>query len=553
MADSLRGNGLYDAHDALAHLAANTAALDKALQRFGGDGDDGLPPPYYRSSSESGTTTQPESPSSPSTAGPEAAAARRIQREIDLGLLHEKSLPHEQFESQSWALALRLAMLRYNEQENRRPFPPPNTNERSRIISDQLQKAEGVIRARWQEQGFWSDAWQKAPPYEARWPHEDHRPSLYAAAPRGPKRKRTRATEAAAATAASRPFSQFIYQVAKERDLLLGLASDLDPPPLPQRKSHMLRTRRSDDPILSPASERATDEAYERERLRSLMPPVPAPLKKAPSDVHTTAYETVKKAWVWWRIWDPCWTVLPGLQWMHEEPLEKFIRRRMAEEDGEEWNDEEEEEEEEEEQEEEKEEASQPRADSFRPPPVEAGRGPRQGCHIFGSPSVPPVPPLRHGVAKTYSVFGEASPAATNRFAEARAPAATTLFGLSPGEAQHEPLSSPIALPQQCEPLGVTSSPPPPPPLPALVPPGNNDAAPPRRNKRVAAAAEARESEARPARPAKRARAAAKDSIDNGNDNGDDGEGAVPTPTSAQQIRASQGTDRPATKRRRLR
>ncbi|CAK7217768.1 hypothetical protein SCUCBS95973_003256 [Sporothrix curviconia] len=87
------------------------------------------------------------------------------------------------------------------------------------------------------------------------------------------------------------------------------------------------------------AEERAKDEAYEQRRLQSMVPPVPAPLRKAPVDVHSIAYETVKAAWVRWGIWDPRWTVMPGLRWMHEEPFNKFLERRLAEEDGGEWVD----------------------------------------------------------------------------------------------------------------------------------------------------------------------------------------------------------------------
>ncbi|CAK7217771.1 hypothetical protein SCUCBS95973_003257 [Sporothrix curviconia] len=44
MADDLRGDGLYDVHDALARLAQNTALLDRALQRFGRHPRNQMPP-----------------------------------------------------------------------------------------------------------------------------------------------------------------------------------------------------------------------------------------------------------------------------------------------------------------------------------------------------------------------------------------------------------------------------------------------------------------------------------------------------------------------------
>ncbi|CAK7199525.1 hypothetical protein SEUCBS139899_002205 [Sporothrix eucalyptigena] len=335
MAESLRGNGLYDVHDALARLANNTALLDRALRRFGGDGDNEPPPPYYPPSTQSGTPTEPDIPNAGPADGPEAEAARQLEREFQLGLLHELSRPHEQFVAQSGALALRLAILRHSEKHPLLPFPEPDTETRLFLVRSELDEAGRIIRARWKEQRIWSGQWAQLPSHDSRWPHEN----AYEPAPPDSRRgkRRTRATEAAAAAVASRPYQQFMYQVAKERDLLLGHVADLDPPPLPNRKPFLLRTRRGNEPLLSPESERAADEEYERRRLQSLQTRIPRPLRKAPADIHTLAYKAVRADWERWKIWDPRWGVLPGMHWMHEEPQEIFIRRRIAEENGEEW------------------------------------------------------------------------------------------------------------------------------------------------------------------------------------------------------------------------
>ncbi|CAK7213448.1 hypothetical protein SCUCBS95973_001796, partial [Sporothrix curviconia] len=388
MANNIHGDGLYDVHDALARLAENTALLDRALQRFGRDDDDGdggdePPPPYYPPSTVSGTPTEPDEPSqSPLFSDeaddlPEAVAARRRQREHDLDIKHGMTRPSPQFRNQSFALALRITEARYDEERERRPFPALNTNERARLIRENIKDAKDLIRARWRERGLWMATWGIQPAYGDYWPHEDEPTEVLPHENHRKRQRRTRATVAAAANAASRPYNQFVYQVAKERDLLLGLAGDLDPLPLPERQPFYYRTRRrSDPPRHNWEAELAEDEAYEQRRLQSLRPRVPAPLRKAPVDVHSTAYETVKAAWVRWGIWDPRWSIMPGMQWMHEEPLDKFLQRHLAEEEGRDWvdDDDEDDDEEMEEEEDQRQGGDRRREEAARPlPPEEYG------------------------------------------------------------------------------------------------------------------------------------------------------------------------------------
>ncbi|OAA54535.1 hypothetical protein SPI_08781 [Niveomyces insectorum RCEF 264] len=480
MADTIHGNGLFDVHEALERLAANTALLDRALQRFGGDGDDGPPPPYYPPSSDSGTTTQPESPPLPA---PEArsndAAARRIQREIDLGILHEQSRPGEQFETQSYALAFRLTRLRYNEQAEGMPFPPPRTNERARYVLRWLKEAEGKMRTRWREQGIWVDAWGEQPSHEDRWPHEDAR-----GAEPGPG-------SPAAAAAPSRPYHQFVYQVAKERDLLLGLSRELDPPPRKPRKPWATRTMYWG---------RYRDEEEDEEE---------------------AAPPTVKAAWRRWQIWDPRWTVMPGLRWMHEEPLSAFIRRRLAEEDA----------------------LRAERGDEAAPV------APEENAPGAPEPVAGPLPSRPPG----FNIFGQLPPVEADREAPEAvqqqqhqgAPAGAyppqpypyrNLFG-SPSPPQQNPSPPPPpplppaaaarrrgrprgqarARPQPARPQPARPPPPPPPQendrarrpgRPARHDAAPDEPSPPRRSKRLQAVAESHENEASPTRPAKRTRAA---------------------------------------------
>lgn len=112
-------------------------------------------------------------------------------------------------------------------------------------------------------------------------------------------------------------------------DLLLGITSDLDPPPPTPRKPWAQRAMK--DPVDS-VKEQAADEAYARALVRPLAPPIPAPLKRAPPDVHTTTYQTVKDAWMRWRIWTRAGPSCP--RWMHRETLDTFIPPPPGREEG---------------------------------------------------------------------------------------------------------------------------------------------------------------------------------------------------------------------------
>ncbi|KAI9835506.1 MAG: hypothetical protein M1837_003708 [Sclerophora amabilis] len=293
-ADTIRGDGLERAHDALARLEADPLGLDRARMRFS------QPPPSYRSQ-PSGTTTL--------SASPEPTSDEKRRRELrDLRFYRRKkimderaaSFPLQQFKDQ-------------REEETKRIFyADPRSSWMGQIPIQGIEETQAVetVKKQWIEQGIWKDKWEWDEMADGRfwdvgpWKHEEplelesesetdteaeSPPPTFSISgtpqkslqpkPRRPKsdhekrriaeRRVKRETE----RQASRPYHQFIYQIGKERERI-------------QDKS---------------ANGEGADAA----------------------DINTRAYENVKNTWTTRGMWNERWGLLPGMSWKHEEPLEE--------------------------------------------------------------------------------------------------------------------------------------------------------------------------------------------------------------------------------------
>ncbi|KAI1305449.1 hypothetical protein F5Y03DRAFT_384448 [Xylaria venustula] len=271
MANTIRGDGLFQAHGALAALVENPGQLDHARRRF----DDS--PPSYRSRL-SGTSTRSSSPDNRSD-----NERRREQRESKLRREYLASQPRFQFQDQTGDEAEQII----SDHEDRISRVPPGTNF-SQLAHDNVKK-------RWIEQGIWNEEWVN-PRVKWTWKHEepptpkrqdDEAPSSLISANRTQKGKEVEKDPQAQAMLerereASRPFHQFVYQVSKQR-----------------------------------------------ERIQQLLSHEGAAIT-APPDINTAAYDVVKATWMKRGIWNTKWGMFPGMSWRHEQTLEDMLREEMG-------------------------------------------------------------------------------------------------------------------------------------------------------------------------------------------------------------------------------
>ncbi|KAK7736037.1 hypothetical protein SLS63_003558 [Diaporthe eres] len=227
-ADTIRGDGLFQAHRALAALAEDLEQLDQDRERRFSES---LP----SCRSRSGTTTQSESPV------PVNEALDNYNTLVDK--LYEDwqaSWPSHQFEAQRREETQRIEQARQ----------PVGLGSSSDIL------AADRVRERWIEQGIWDYKWyeanlerwgelvQNVPLMDARWMHEvplnddsDTDDCSTSELQFGAKRKRQKTDEETRQSAQrraerlrrrelSRPIHQFNYQVSQERDRLLEERSD---------------------------------------------------------------------------------------------------------------------------------------------------------------------------------------------------------------------------------------------------------------------------------------------------------------------------------------
>ncbi|KUI63684.1 hypothetical protein VM1G_12009 [Cytospora mali] len=275
MADTIRGDGLFRAHGALAALVKNPQQLDHSRSRFSAS------PPSYRSCSQNSTRSQ--------TSDLPTEEERRLEeRATQLILERRASVPSVQFDA-----LVRKEEERILKAEGRLipgQFMPQDINVRT--------LAKETVKRRWVEQGIWNDNWDKDR-YMQRWNHEEpleveheletdsgehlfRRPKsispksndeLRLIAERQRKWQRKREL--------SRPIHQFFYQVSKERE------------------------RMQDDPTPD------------------------GPVPDSP-DINSRAYDNVRSAWTKRGIWNTNWGILPGMSWKHEQPEDEMLDEMLA-------------------------------------------------------------------------------------------------------------------------------------------------------------------------------------------------------------------------------
>lgn len=146
MADSIRGDGLFEADAALAALAGDAERLERARNRFSGS-------PASHRFRLSGTTTRSQSPNPPNE-----EQERYNERKWKIILDREASLPVSQFNAQR------------SEGYDRLLKPEPGSSFRSDEGFYQI--AGDTIRDRWIEQGIWSDKWTDRVT-TGEWKHEE--------------------------------------------------------------------------------------------------------------------------------------------------------------------------------------------------------------------------------------------------------------------------------------------------------------------------------------------------------------------------------------------
>ncbi|KAF5132868.1 hypothetical protein E5D57_003490 [Metarhizium anisopliae] len=319
MADPFRGDGLFTAVTALAALAQDPERLDRARARFSES------PPSYRSrlSHNSALSQSPEPPCD--------EQQRCEERKWELIREHGESFPSNQLLAQE------------NEEIDRLTQLDPIRMRRIPVGTNYHKLAKENVMKRWVEQGIWNEEWKSRSVW--RWKHEEPLDPKFESnkdemagiesrlfgppleeresTPRPPQgvqdlpmteeRRRIRERE----REASRPYHQFVYQVSKERELILDEMS----PPEAADFSYLNKW----PPILHQAALQGGAGCQ-----RTPTEPNVEYSVSTPPDINTTAYERVKDTWVRRGTWNKKWGILPGMSWKHEQPLEEMLREEMG-------------------------------------------------------------------------------------------------------------------------------------------------------------------------------------------------------------------------------
>ncbi len=232
---AVKSHDITDLNRILGVLAQDQGRLDHARERF----------EKSPGTSQSGTTTR-----GPSLTPPVPEEQKRIDdgtRILQLEDRRSRARPVKQFEDQIF--------LEQRREWRQRKLGDPRTM-MSNFFLDEARKK---VKESWVKQGIWADGWRAVacdnPPYV--WKHELASP--------------TAATEE---LAASRPISQFCYQLQRECEKL-------------------------------PAEEAEGSQA----------------VGWAP-DINTRAYDRVRDRWTQLGYWNEKWDTLPGMTWLYEDPLD---------------------------------------------------------------------------------------------------------------------------------------------------------------------------------------------------------------------------------------
>ncbi|KAL2168729.1 hypothetical protein VTG60DRAFT_6900 [Thermothelomyces hinnuleus] len=313
MADSIRGDDLLRAGQALQALVENPERLERARARFCGS-------PTSYTSQLSGATTLSHSPDELSD-----AQKHRDEKIWYLKLEHRASLPYNQFDVQSSEELHRL----FEADRNRTYHLPPG-------IESIYKHADSIVRERWIEQGIWKDKWNGEFRPGGLWKHEEPLESETetglgtAPAPglfgneeterRGPAKSEEELRQEEREREASRPYYHFLYQVSKERERIQGEMISKS------RSSHASSPAR---PITVSGSGRLAPRKSDEQRTQG----GPADGKTTittPADINSIAYERVECTWIKRQIWNTNWGVLPGMSWKHEQPFEEMLREQLG-------------------------------------------------------------------------------------------------------------------------------------------------------------------------------------------------------------------------------
>lgn len=279
LGDTLGGNRLILFQRALDWLAADPLRLDQARQRFN------CSPPQYMSDS-SGTTTQ--------YASPVLIPSEQQRRQLIID--SKASLPRKQFRAQKREEAMRVL----DAHENRTRCLP--------IGIPFIRIAHENVKKSWVEQGIWNEKWNYK--VHGLWKHEE------------PLEVESESETDSEAESPPRPFP---FDISQEQ-------------PEPQRKpkgpksgdeeqriakQRMIRERERQ--ASRPYHQFVHQIAKERERIQESTGMNGTDI----TDINTSAYENVKNFWIWqgiWKgIWNTKWGILPGMFWKHEEPVDLEI------------------------------------------------------------------------------------------------------------------------------------------------------------------------------------------------------------------------------------
>ncbi|KAG5980142.1 hypothetical protein E4U55_004365 [Claviceps digitariae] len=289
--ESIRGDGLINAHRALLRLEEDPLRLDRERSRFSRS------PPPYTSDPESQTATRSPTPLDAA----EEERFREQKRRDKLSRNRLASMPDTQFTQQAVEMAKELWRAR-----NKPGVTVPVGWDPSTI-------ATAAVRQLWIEQGIWKEEgenrWDRGP--AGVWKHEEplepdseSEPDPEAPlspqysypfgpfggrvpAPPPPKLEQPKTEEDLRRTAdrravrerqreASRPYHQFVFQVSKEREKLMQQESES-----------------GQDPTTATTA-----------------------------SINTRAYDNVKRTWTKRGIWYSKWGILPGMSWKHEGPVD---------------------------------------------------------------------------------------------------------------------------------------------------------------------------------------------------------------------------------------
>ncbi|CAL8578054.1 hypothetical protein XPA_003856 [Xanthoria parietina] len=272
---------MFRAGRVLETLADDPEQLDRARRRFS------VSPPFHKSPTPSSTAFNTPTP----------PTASEIQEEADL---KERQRRQHSRPDRQWHKQISHEKEWLFQAEAKVGVQLPVGTEYEKLAAE-------MVKKRWEEQGIWNDRWDTLTDWCAwRWKHEEadtesesesiHKTGSGPCLPSLFKQTTTPPSPVAKAKPqltpteieqhekldrdreASRPINQFLYELARQRDLISG------------------------EPALQQAA------------------------VSAPLDINTKAYEAVKSSWVRDNVWDAEWGILPGMTWMHERSPNQTVR-----------------------------------------------------------------------------------------------------------------------------------------------------------------------------------------------------------------------------------